>query len=218
MGEMTEAGYLARPEGGDGPGVLVLHAWWGLTPMFTGLCDRLADEGFVALAPDLYGGPTATTIEQAQQLIENFDRAAAITKIEQAVNILRGNTTAEGSKAGVIGFSLGAAFALDASVRYYDLINAVVLFYGTDHGEYTSARAAYQGHFAEQDEWEAGTDIDALEAQLGVAGRDVTFYRYSGTHHWFFEEDRPEYNPRAAELAWRRTVDFLKARLMEPAS
>lgn len=217
MGEMTEAGYLARPEAGSGPGVLVLHAWWGLTPMFTGLCDRLATEGFVALAPDLYGGPTAETIEQAQQLIENFDHSVAITKIEQAVNILRGNTTAEGSKAGVIGFSLGAAFALDASVRYYDLIAAVVLFYGTAHDNYSSARAAYLGHFAEQDEWEAGSDIDALEATLGVAGREVTFHRYSGTQHWFFEENRPEYNPRAAELAWQRTLAFLKARLIEPA-
>ncbi|GAB4190288.1 MAG: dienelactone hydrolase family protein [Roseiflexaceae bacterium] len=215
MGEMTDAGYLARPETGTGPGVLVLHAWWGLTPLFTGLCDRLAAEGFVALAPDLYGGPTADTIEQAQQLVENLDPGTTITKIEQAANLLRGNTTADGSKAGVIGFSLGAAWALDTSVRYYDLIDAVVLFYGTAHGEFGSARAAYQGHFGEQDEWEAGSDIDALEAMLGVAGREVTFYRYSACHHWFFEENRPEYNPRAAELAWSRTLEFLKARLMQ---
>lgn len=64
----TVAGYLALPERGHGPGVLVLHAWWGLTPFFEDVCERLATEGFVAFAPDRYGGPTAATIEEAEAL------------------------------------------------------------------------------------------------------------------------------------------------------
>ena len=83
MGEWVQAGatgqraYLAVPEGGTGPGVLVLHAWWGLTPDFSGVCDRLAAAGFVALAPELYaGGATATTIAEAEALRDAHDAAS----------------------------------------------------------------------------------------------------------------------------------------------
>src|SRR5919107_4273223 len=79
VGTRTAAGYLAVPQTGHGPGVLVLHAWWGLTPFFKNVCDRLASEGFVALAPDRYGGPTAATIKEAEDLLrqESSERTEA---------------------------------------------------------------------------------------------------------------------------------------------
>jgi carboxymethylenebutenolidase len=111
----------------------------------------------------------------------------------------------------VIGFSLGAYFALDLSVTDPEHIRSVVIFYGTRPGDYRSSRAAYLGHFAETDEFEPQSDVDKLEAALGRAGRPVSFYRYSGTGHWFFEPDRSQaFNQAAASLAWDRTLAFLK--------
>jgi carboxymethylenebutenolidase len=111
----------------------------------------------------------------------------------------------------VIGFSLGAYYALDLAAADPEHIRSVVLFYGTGGDDFSTSRAAYLGHFAEQDEYESQSDVDALEESLKHAGRPVTFYRYSGTGHWFFEPDRSQaYNQAAASLAWDRTLAFLK--------
>ena len=211
-GQQTEAGYIAVPETGSGPGVLVLHAWWGRTPFFTDLCDRLAAEGFVALAPDLYGGPTASTIDEARALIKSMDNERAQASLERGLEALLAHPARRGESVGALGFSMGASWALAAST-FAPLIGAVVTFYGTGEGDFRNARAAYQGHFAEQDEWEEDEYIVAVEQALREAGREVTFYRYPDTGHWFFEHNRPEYAPEAAALAWRRTLDFLRARL-----
>jgi carboxymethylenebutenolidase len=89
----------------------------------------------------------------------------------------------------------------------------VVLFYGTGGGDFSSSKAAYLGHFAENDEYEPQANVDELEASLKSAGRPVTFHRYSGAGHWFFEPDRPQaYHPAAASLAWDRTLAFLRSR------
>jgi carboxymethylenebutenolidase len=211
-GQLTEAGYVAVPDAGSGPGVLVLHAWWGRTPFFTELCDRLAAAGFVALAPDLYGGPTAATIDEARALIKSMDAERAQASLVRGLEALLAHPARRGEPVGAIGFSMGASWALAAST-FAPQIGAVVSFYGAGEGDFSRARAAYQGHFAEQDEWEEEEYIVALEQQLREAGRDVTFYRYPDTAHWFFENNRPEYAPEAAELAWQRTLEFLHARL-----
>jgi carboxymethylenebutenolidase len=119
-----------------------------------------------------------------------------------------------GPTLGVVGFSLGAYFALGLARERPQQIGAVVLFYGTRPGDDTSARAAYLGHFAETDEFEPAASVEQLEQQLRQAHRPVTFYTYPATGHWFFEQDRPDaYNPAAAELAWQRTVAFLRSTL-----
>ena len=111
----------------------------------------------------------------------------------------------------VIGFSLGAYFALDLSVTDPGHIRSVVIFYGTRPGDYSSSRADYLGHFAETDEFEPQSEVDNLEEALRLAGRPVRFYRYSGTGHWFFETDRSQsFNQAAASLAWDRTLAFLR--------
>jgi carboxymethylenebutenolidase len=111
----------------------------------------------------------------------------------------------------VIGFSLGAYYALDLAAADPEHIRSVVIFYGTGGGDYSNSKAAYLGHFAENDEFEPKSNVDDLEKSLGRAGRPVTFYRYSDTGHWFFESDRSQaYNQAAASLAWDRTLAFLK--------
>jgi carboxymethylenebutenolidase len=211
----TAVGYLATPEGGHGPGVIVLHAWWGLTPFFESVCERLAAEGFVAFAPDRYGGPTASTIEEAEALQRTReDQGRTETLLAASVGFLRDHGTVAGEGLGALGFSAGASWGLLLSTLRPEHVKAVVAFYGTAQVEYSAARAAYVGHYAEEDEWEPEEEVRGTEAALRAAGREVTFYTYPGVRHWFFEEDRPGYyDAEAARLAWERTVDFLQTRL-----
>ncbi len=216
----TISAYLAVPEHGSGPGVLVLHAWWGLTDVFKQVCDRLAETGFVALAPDLYRGKTTATVEEAQALGEALDRDLERVRgdIAGAVQFLRprdATNLADGrGKLALVGFSLGGAYALDMSVNLAEEIAAVVTFYATYPGlDYSGAKAAYLCHFAEDDPFEPAESVAEMEQALQAAGRPGTFYTYSGTKHWFFEENRPEYDAEAARLAWERTTQFLHERL-----
>lgn len=221
MGEWLDVGstghraYLALPESRSAPGVLVLHAWWGLTPVFTDVCDRLAAAGYVALAPGLYpGGATAATIVEAEALISGFDEAAVVPPVVlAAAEMVRALSNVTGGPVGVMGFSMGAYWALDLSQRWPDEVPAAVIFYGTNDGDYDTARAAYLGHFAENDPYESLQAVSALEEKMRAAGRAVSFYVYPGTHHWFVEPNRPEYDPAAAELAWERTIEFLRQQL-----
>ena len=96
----TQNAYLALPPGGSGPGVLVLHAWWGLTDFFQTWCDRLAAEGFVALAPDLYGGQTAQTIAEATDLSEALDYEITTEIVKAAVDTLANHPATEGKAMG----------------------------------------------------------------------------------------------------------------------
>ena len=111
----------------------------------------------------------------------------------------------------MIGFSLGAYFALELAAADPEHIRAAVIFYGTGVEDHGASRAVYMGHFAEDDEFEPEASVDALEQSLRQAGRPATLYRYPGTSHWFFEPDRPEYDQASAELAWERTLAFLRA-------
>lgn len=212
----TVRGYLAIPEGGAGPGVIVLHAWWGLTPFFKRLCDRFATAGFVAFAPDLNNGKIAGTIEEAEQIMTERDGELTQTVTTNAIEQLRANAPVQGNTIGVVGFSLGASWALHLSTYAPDEIAAVVLFYGTDNVDVARASAAFLGHYAEHDEWEPREGVEQLEADMRAAGREVTFFMYPGATHWFFEDDRQDaYNPDAAQLAWERTVTFLDDHLRQ---
>jgi carboxymethylenebutenolidase len=193
---------------------LVLHAWWGLNDTIKAFCTRLAGSGFVAFAPDLYHGKVADTIPDAQVLGSALDAAylQAKAEIAQAAAYLLERAGQPGRGLAVVGFSLGVYYALDLAAADPEHIRSVVIFYGTGDGDYSSSQAAYLGHFAENDEFEPPANVDGLENSLKQAGRPVTFYRYSGAGHWFFEPDRPQaYDRAAASLAWERTLAFLKA-------
>jgi carboxymethylenebutenolidase len=189
--------------------VLVLHPWWGLSSAVRAACDRLAGQGYVAYAPDLYHGRLVTTIDEAQAMVDNLDQAAAASDIAKATDLLGERSQSRAKGLGVVGFSLGASFALRLSAGDPDRIKAVTLFYGTGDGEFEKAGAAYLGHFAEHDPYEPADAVNWLEGALKSAGRPATFHRYPGVGHWFCEADRPDaYNQPAAELAWSRTIEF----------
>ncbi len=213
MPSVQPDGNLATPESGRGSPVLVLHAWWGLNDGLRAFCDRLAAAGYSAFAPDLYQGRVAGTIDQAEalssELFADLDRPRE--DVARGAAFLAERARGETPGLAVIGFSLGAFFALDLSVLDPELVRSVVIFYGTRPGDYGASRADYLGHFAENDPYEPAEEVDGLEASLRQANRPVTFHRYPGTGHWFFEPDRPAaYNEAAAELAWVRTLAFLK--------
>jgi len=206
-------GFLAVPPTGKGPGVLVLHAWWGLNDTMKAFCSQVAESGFVAFAPDLYHGKVADNIADAETLGKALDanQLQAKAEIVDATKFLNERVGQDDRGLAVIGFSLGAYYALDLAAADPEHIRSVVIFYGTGGGDFSNSRAAYLGHFAENDEFEPKSNVDDLEESLGRAGRPVTFYHYSGTGHWFFEPDRSQaYNQAAASLAWDRTLAFLK--------
>lgn len=209
MSHSQPEGFLGVPDAGTGAGVLVLHPWWGLNDTMKDVCERLTGEGFVAFAPDLYHGKVAVTIEEAERLSSELDDEQASADIAGAVDLL--SDRAAPGALGVIGFSLGAYYALELSVDEPERVRAVVLFYGVGPGDFSRSKAAYLGHFAETDEYEPAENVEWLETALNEAGRPVTFYRYEDVGHWFFEPDRPDaYDQPAAQLAWDRTVAFLR--------
>ncbi len=210
VGKRSAAAYLAVPEAG-GPGVLVLHAWWGLKPFFKQVCDRLADQGFTALAPDLYQGKTANTIEAAEALLKQRDADFMGAASAAGQDFLLSHT--KRGHIAVLGFSLGAAASLETAANSPDRVSSVVLFYGTYPVEFGKIKAKVLGHFSDQDDYEPLKDVRAMEEAMKAAGVDVTLHIYPGTSHWFMEDDRPQYNPAAASLAWERTMDFLKTSL-----
>jgi carboxymethylenebutenolidase len=206
-------GFLAVPQSGKGAGILVLHAWWGLNDTIKSVCSRLAESGFVAFAPDLYRGKVADKIPDAEALVKalNANNQQAEAEITNGIAYLEKRSEPSGNGLAVMGFSLGAYFALNVSVTAPEHIRKVVVFYGTGPTDFSTSRASYLGHFAESDPFEPRPGVDELEESLRRAGRPVTFYHYDGTGHWFFEPDRPDaYNPAAAALAWDRTLAFLR--------
>jgi carboxymethylenebutenolidase len=216
VGEGTAPGYLALPTDGEGPGVLVLHAWWGLNEFFQDFCERLAREGFVALAPDLYHGHVAVTIEEAERLAGGRDREQARADSDAAVTYLRQHPAVKRRGLGCVGFSMGGSSAYDLSRTRSADIAAVVAFYGggDPEADYSAARAAYLGQYVEQDEWEPEEYITPLESKLRADGREVTFDRYAGVTHWFMEHNRPDaYQAETARVAWGRTIEFLHRQL-----
>lgn len=202
--------YIAVPPSGQGRGVLVIHAWWGLNGFFKSVCDRLAQEGFIAMAPDLFEGQVATTIAGAKRLRAKPRREPTYKTLVRAIEQLKTHPAVQGSTIGVVGFSMGAHWALWLSQRPELPIEATVTFYGARDGDYTHTQSAFLVHLAEQDDWVSDAALRKFRKNLATAGRVAEFFVYPDTSHWFFESDRADaYNAQAAELAWRRTIKFL---------
>lgn len=203
-------GYLALPPQASAPGVLILHAWWGLNPFFKSLCDRLASEGFVVFAPDLNEGRLARTIDEAKEIMSSLDEQRKHDVAMAAVDFLRARSEVQDEPFALIGFSMGAAWALVlASERPRD-IHKAVLFYGAGEGDFARIKAEILGHYSDSDEWEDIDYVRSMEDEMRKAGMKTDFHIYPQMPHWFFEEDRPEFNPQAAGLAWTRTLEFLR--------
>jgi carboxymethylenebutenolidase len=225
MGEIVEfpsngttgQGYLALPESGSGPGAVVIQEWWGLVDHIKELCERLAGEGFVALAPDLYHGAKTEEPDEAGRLMMALNMDKAAKDMSGAVDLVKEKSS--GSGIGVIGFCMGGGLALLLGTQRPDAVKAVVPFYGVIPWEaaqpdWSKMTAAVHGHFAENDDSAGPAMVAKLEKELGEAGVEVEMYLYPGTQHAFFNDTRPEvHDAEASQLAWDRAVSFLRSHL-----
>ena len=211
-------GYLATPAGGSGPGVIVIQEWWGLTDHIADVADRLAAQGFVALAPDLFGGTVAHDADEAGKLMSELPVEKAATDLAGAVDFLLGHEGVTASKVGAIGFCMGGGFVLLLAAQQGDKIGAAVPFYGVGPAmpaTYAGVTAAVQGHYGEQDGFYPPEQAREQEKQIrGESGAQVEFFFYPAGHAFHNDQDLlGTYDAEQAKLAWSRSVEFLKANL-----
>jgi carboxymethylenebutenolidase len=217
----TADGYLAVPSSGSGPGVLVLQEWWGLAPQIKRACDRLAAEGFTALAPDLFHGQLAqhTEMDKAAQLMNEMPPDRAARDMGGAVDYLLGHDAVTGGKIGVVGFCMGGMLTLLVAAQQGDKIGAAAPYYGAPLGDnapdWSGLTAPVLGHFAENDDFFGPETVRALEKELQSMGKDVTFEVVPGTGHGFANEENPlgTHDEGATAKAWDHTLAFFRDKL-----
>ena len=214
----TEArGYLARPEGGSGPGVIVVQEWWGLDSGIKEMADRLAEAGFVALAPDLYHGELAghTEMDKAGELMTSLPPDRAGRDMSGAVDYLAESDATSSDKIGVMGFCMGGMLTFVLAALRPDRIKAAVPFYGFPSGDaqpdYSAIEAAIQGHMAENDDFFPPAAAKELEATLQGLGKDVTITVYEGSGHAFMAPHNAlgTNDPALVAEIWPKATAFL---------
>jgi carboxymethylenebutenolidase len=208
------SGYLATPESGKGPGVLVIQEWWGLVRHIKNVCDRFAAEGFTALAPDMYHGKTASEPDEAGKLFMALNIAQAEKDLRGAAQYLAAHSSTR--KLGVVGFCMGGQLALFAATLNPS-IGATVDFYGIHPNvkpDYGKLNGPVLGLFAEKDGFVTPQVARELDAAIKKAGQQSEIHIYPNVDHAFFNDERKDvYNKQAAEDAWRRTVTFFRQHL-----
>jgi len=217
----TAHGYLALPDSGSGPGVVVIQEWWGLTSHIADVANRLAAEGFVALAPDLYGGATTHDADEAGTLMQALPVDQAARDLGGAVDYLLGHDAVTSSTIGAVGFCMGGGFVLVLAAQQGGKIGAAVPFYGVLGEEYPSFEnlsAPLLGHFGERDEFVSPDRVHALAATIKQqSGRAPDFRFYPAGHAFFNNENLlGTYDPEQAAKAWDATVGFLRDHLVAP--
>lgn len=213
----TDQGYLATPPSGSGPGIVVIQEWWGLVPHIRDVCDRFAAEGFVALAPDLYRGKTASEPDEAQKTMMAMRMDQAGKDMSGAVDEVARRSS--GAGVGVVGYCMGGGLALVLACQRPDVVKACVPYYGVipwpeAQPDYAAMTAAVQGHYATHDDFAGPEAARSLEGELKALGKQAEMFIYPDTNHGFFNDSRPgQHDAAASGEAWERTLAFLHAQL-----
>ena len=224
MGEMVQfpfdggntSGYLATPKQGSGPGLIVIQEWWGLVDHIKDVCDRFADEGFVALAPDMYHGKTTKSPDEAGKLMMALRIDQAEKDLGAAVQYLLTLDSTTSKKLGVIGFCMGGALALYTATKNQN-IGACIVFYGIHPNvkpDLPNLHAPVLGIFGEKDHSVPPDAVHELERKIRDQGKQIEVKIYPDADHAFFNDTRPEvYKAEAAADAWKRSIAFLREHL-----
>jgi len=209
--------YLAPARPSPSPPVLLLHTWWGLNQTMRDLADRLAGDGFTVMAPDLFDGTVNTTVEDADAYTTSIEQGDGrpdglnpdriMGRVEAALDHLLAHPDAHGERAGIVALSFGGWYGSHVAARRSDVAAFVSIY--SDVYE-APGGAAYLGHFAEQDQFVDAAEVPHVQETLGEGS---AAHLYTGAKHWFMEPDRPEFDSEATELAYGRTVEFLRANL-----
>ncbi len=209
-------GYLARPAGGSGPGVIVIQEWWGLVDHIKDVADRFAAEGFVALAPDLYHGESAESPDEAGRLMMALNIDGAVKDLTGAVGYLLGLDAVSKRSIGAVGFCMGGQLALALGCAT-ERVGAVIDLYGVHPKvelDFARLHGPVLGLFAERDAFVTPGVAKKLAEEIRAAGKEIELVIYPGADHAFFNDTRPDvYDAAAAEDAWRRSLEFLRTNL-----
>jgi len=206
MRNSVEADGVIRMGPADGPPVLLLHSWWGLTVAVDEWATSLAEAGHRVLVPDFFGGQTADTEEDAQWLLATVDRDERRALAERCADELAGLDR----RWAAVGFSLGAMYACHLASRGTAGPDELFLFYGGGDpaGDVSRTRRA-QLHFVRDDDFFSDEEITAAEEALGAAGIDLQTFEYPGSKHWFAEPGSPGFDEGAFVLAKSRVLEQL---------
>ncbi len=204
----TEAFFVGPRSGERGPGVLLLHSWWGLTEWFKDLATSIADEGYSVLAPDLLDGERPATAVEGEAALAAMSPDDLANSVLSSARVLQRAAAGQDQPIAVVGFSMGASMALWLAARLPDVVDTCVVFYGAQSIDFDQAAASFQGHFAENDHLVSEEDRVLTEAFLRLGDNETEFHIYPDTGHWFFEPG-DQHDSAASELAWARMLDFL---------
>jgi carboxymethylenebutenolidase len=215
------SGFLVKPEGGSGPGVLVIQEWWGLDWGIKEMASRLALAGFVALAPDLYHGELAghDEMDKAGALMQSMPPDRAARDMSGAIDYLADLEGVTGRGIGVVGFCMGGMLSFLIAAGRPDKVKAVVPFYGFPQGDmepdWSTLTAAVSGHMASSDDYFPPEAAAALEAKLRGMGKDVTLTVHPGTGHAFMAPHNAlgTLDEAVAAAVWPQVTAFLHEQL-----
>jgi carboxymethylenebutenolidase len=213
----TAPGYLAKPAGnGPFPGVVVIQEWWGLEEHIKDVARRFADEGFVALAPDLYHGAVATEPDEARKLAMGMQLDVAMRDIQGAINYLKGRSEVGPKKIGVVGFCMGGSLTVRAAIRSSDVGAAAPFYPGGIDNMFPDVDKINAPMFAAFGADDGGIPLDKVERfreLLKDQGKQAEVKVYQGAPHSFFNDTRDSYRPAAAKDAWEHVTSLFRSSL-----
>jgi len=216
LNDESGSGYLSTPQSGSGPAVIVIQEWWGLVGHITDVVDRFAAAGFVAFAPDLYHGQAAAEPDAAKKLMMELKLDQAGKEIINSAKYLMSLPETSSNTVATVGFCMGGSLSIWSGTLDPMIDRAVGFYPGSSWERHAPKWSNFNGksamiHCAESDGTSSAPGIQEAIGGITGAGGSVEVFDYSGTQHAFFNNDRPEvFNPAASQLAWDRTVNFLK--------
>jgi carboxymethylenebutenolidase len=197
------------------PAVIVIHEWWGLNAQIREVAKRLAQQGYVAIVPDLYHGKVAGDPERAHELMRGLIDEVVMSDLDATIAWLRAEPRVGLRRIGIVGFCMGGRVA-ELFALHSPQVAAAVMFYGppeVDPAKLATLRAPLQGHFGGEDQGIPPSRVEELKAGLAKAGKPVDIYVYAGAGHAFMNDSRPSYHADAARQAWARTLSFFQKNL-----
>lgn len=206
-------GYFVSPTDEPGPGILLLHSFWGLNRQVKDYANALADAGFTTLAPDLTDGQVFEDDDLAFSWLKDADMNVNASLIQSSLSILRRAQKDPAAPIAVVGFGSGASWALWLSARLVEEVAAVVTYYGSQSIPMDGAKATYLCHWAETDAHVSDLEVADLGLSLQLAGLDFRFEHHAGTVDGFAESGRPGFDPEADVVSFRQTTEFLAGAL-----
>jgi carboxymethylenebutenolidase len=212
-GDETVRGVVYTPDGkGPFPALIVIHEWWGLNDWVKEQASKLADQGYVTLAVDLYRGKVAASPEEAHEIMRGVPEDRAKRDLSAAFAFLQSQSNVKKSKIGAIGWCMGGGYALNVALQEPTLA-ADVINYGhlaTDPAALKNVNAPILGLFGGQDRGISPDDVHKFEQQMKSLGKKIDVTIYSDAGHAFENPNNKDgYREKDAADAWSKTVAFL---------